>query len=503
MTKFFKKYHKWLGILLAYFILEFAFSGIILNHRKALSFININRKYLPKEYSYHNWNNAAVKSTLKLNNDTILIYGNIGIWATDSTFQHFSNFNAGFPKGIDNKKISKLLLTKQKNILAGTFFGLFNYNFKQKKWQKIILPTKKQRITDIIEKQDSIFILTRSYLLKTKDLKNFNKTILPPPQNYDNKIGLFKTIWVIHSGEIYGIVGKLIIDIAALIFAFLTISGIIIFVNKNELNKKKTFGKEKNKLIKSNRWNIKWHNKLGWITLILLLITTTTGMFLRPPLLISIANAKVNKIKFTELDTKNPWFDNLRRILYDKNKHRFIIATMNGFYYSDDNFHSYLKRYPVQPPASIMGINVFKKHGHNSYLVGSFDGLFLWNPQTKKFYDYITKQKYNPNQTRAITGFSSDFRNQEICFDYDLGAFNISGNQHFVPMPEQIRNSPISLWNVALEFHTARIYESLIGEFYVLIVPLVGFAVIFILISGFIVWYKQQKIKNKKIKNHE
>ena len=30
--------------------------------------------------------------------------------------------------------------------------------------------------------------------------------------NYDDKAGLFRTIWVIHSGEIYGITGKLIVD---------------------------------------------------------------------------------------------------------------------------------------------------------------------------------------------------------------------------------------------------------------------------------------------------
>jgi hypothetical protein len=105
MIKFFRKYHKWFGVIFAYIILSFVFSGIILNHRNALSVIDVNRKLLPKEYRYQNWNNAAVKSTLRISSDSILIYGNIGIWLTDSSYSDFKNFSAGFPKGIDNRKV--------------------------------------------------------------------------------------------------------------------------------------------------------------------------------------------------------------------------------------------------------------------------------------------------------------------------------------------------------------------------------------------------------------
>jgi uncharacterized iron-regulated membrane protein len=54
------------------------------------------------------------------------------------------------------------------------------------------------------------------------------------------------------------------------------------------------------------------------------------------------------------------------------------------------------------------------------------------------------------------------------------------------------------LWNVALEIHTGRIYQSLIGDFYVLIVPLTGIFVLFILVSGFIVWLKTRKKVGKR-----
>jgi hypothetical protein len=502
MINFFRKYHKWLGAIFALIILSYVFSGIILNHREALSFIDVNRKLLPKEYRYQNWNNAAVKSTLKISPDSILVYGNIGIWLTDSSYTDFKNFSSGFPKGIDNRKVFQMFRTTGNMLLAGTFSGLYTFDYKVDKWISVPLPVKEKNIEDIIQKQDTIFVLTRSSLLKTTDLSHFSVSQLPPPENYDNIVGLFKTLWIIHSGEIYGKTGKLIVDFAALVFAFLTITGFIVFVNRIILKKNKKPAEVRVKLRNSNNWNIKWHNKIGWIALAILILNTTTGMFLRPPLLAFIGNSRVGKIPYTELATSNPWFDQLRRIYYDQDINRFIVVTMDGFYYSDDNFKTELRQFRYQPPASIMGVTVFEKIDVNTFLVGSFDGLFTWNSQTGEVFDYIKKQLYTapshngrPIGDFLISGFTRDFRNQEYYFDYDQGAVNINGLQRFAPLPENIRDTPMSLWNVALEIHTGRIYQSIIGDFYVLIVPLTGLFVLFILISGFIVWLKIKKIK--------
>lgn len=503
MIRFFRKYHKWLGIIFALIILSYVFSGIILNHREALSFIDVNRKLLPKEYRYKNWNNASVKSVLKISADSILVYGNIGIWLTDSTCSDFANFTTGFPKGIDNRKVFQMMRANGNRLLAGTFSGLYKFDYEVNKWISVPLPVKEKSIVDIIQKQDTIFVLTRSSLLRTTDLQNFTVSHLPPPENYDNKTGLFKTLWVIHSGEIYGISGKLIVDFAGLVFAFLTITGFIIFVNRIVLKKNRKPEDVKVRLKNSNRWNIKWHNKFGWIALAILILNTTTGMFLRPPLLAFIGNSRVGKIPHTELATPNPWFDQLRRIYYDEDINRFIVITMDGFYYSDDNFKSDLKPFRFQPPASVMGVTVFEKTGPYKYLVGSFEGLFSFNSLSGEITDYIKKQQYIPASRRGrpigeflVSGFTRDLKDQEYVFDYNTGAININGSEKLASMPQNVINdTPMSLWSVALEIHTGRIYQSVIGDFYVLIVPLTGLIVLFILISGFIVWLKTRKNK--------
>ena len=496
MINFFKKYHKWISIVFTLFIVLFSVSGIILNHRELLSGTDVNRKLLPAQYEYNNWNNAAVKSTLKLSKDSILIYGNIGIWLTDSIQSRFSDFNKGFPKGIDNRKICKLFRTNKNDLLAGTLFGLYKYSFAENKWSKINLPVHEKRIVDIIQKQDTTMVLSRSHLLITTNISDFEIITLPNPENYNNKVGLFKTLWVIHSGEIYGEAGKFLVDILGLILAFLSISGMIVFINRIKINKAQTPVPLKVKKLKTNKWFLKWHNKLGWITLVFLLITTSTGLFLRPPFLIPIAYAKAGKIPFSELDTDNAWFDQLRRILYDAENKRFLIATSEALFYSDDNFQSELKKIIYQPPMSIMGVNVFRKVSSDTYLIGSFEGLFLWNSEIGSVFDYIKKEVYKRPERKSqplgqfmVTAYSNDFYNSEIYFDYNFGAQSINGN-NFAGMPDKISNQKISLWNTALEIHTGRIFQRILGDFYILIVPLTGLSVLFILISGFVVWFK-------------
>lgn len=501
MIKFFRKYHKWLGIIFAFIILSYVFSGIILNHRNALAGVDINRKLLPEVYRYNNWNNSAVKATLRISPDSVLLYGNIGIWLTDSAFSTFTGFRNGFPKGIDNHRVFQLVRTKEGKLLAGAFSGLFSYSFDEGKWTSVDIPVRDKRVVDIAEKNDTLLFLTRSFLLRSVDLKEFDVMQLPPPENYDNKTGLFKTLWVIHSGEIYGLTGKLIIDFAGLVFAFLTISGLIVFINKIVLKKEGVRAERRKKLKSSNRWNLRWHNKLGWIMLAILILNTVTGMFLRPPLLAFIGNSRVGKIPFTELADSNPWFDQLRRIFHDEESGRYILSTSEGFFHSDDDFSSPLKKYVHQPPASIMGVTVLEKVRSDTYLVGSFEGLFLWNSQNGRVFDYITKQEYESNSGFGspvgdflISGFTRDFKGQEFWFDYNRGALPVSGFGDFAPMPQQLRDeSTMSLWNLALEIHTGRIWQPLIGGFYILIVPLTGLIVLFILISGFIVWLKLRR----------
>jgi len=207
-----RKFHKWPGIVITLFVIVFSLSGIFMNHRELISSIDISRKVLPADYSYQNWNKGAVKSVCELGGDSALVYGNIGIWLSTDHFQTFQDWNAGFPRGIDNRKISKILKTPDGKLFAGTYFGLFQYAYGAKQWTKIPLPVSEERITDLILKQNELLVQTRSFLLKSSDGISFYPLVIPAPEGYDGKASLFKTLWLLHSGEIWGHVGKLIVD---------------------------------------------------------------------------------------------------------------------------------------------------------------------------------------------------------------------------------------------------------------------------------------------------
>ncbi|MCA1759750.1 MAG: PepSY domain-containing protein, partial [Bacteroidales bacterium] len=155
--KIFRKLHKWPGIIIALFAILFAASGILMNHRQTFSSIDVSRNLLPSNYRYQNWNLAAVRGSLPLKNDSLLIFGNIGIWKTTENLEQFTDFNQGFPGGIDGRKIYSVVQLEN-NLYAGTHFGLYHRNLSEEKWNKIELPVKQERIADVNLKEDTLLV---------------------------------------------------------------------------------------------------------------------------------------------------------------------------------------------------------------------------------------------------------------------------------------------------------------------------------------------------------
>jgi len=494
---FLKKYHKYPSLVFTLFIIFFSISGIIMNHRSLFSSIDVNRKYLGNEYQYKNWNKAAVKSVIQLNGDTVLIYGNIGVWKTSDNFRTYSDYNSGFPKGVDNRKIEKMIRTSSGEIYAGTLFGL--YQLVNQKWNKIELPVDEMRVVDLMEVDSNLYVLTRSNLLKQSE-SGFQLIEIQASDDYDGKTSVFRTLWEIHSGEAFGILGKLFVDFLGLVFLFLSFSGLVYFLFPKWIKRIKKRGGGAKRKVRFLKFNLKWHNHLGNWLIIFLILSTLTGMFLRPPLLIAIASAGVDKIPFTHLDHPNPWYDQLRRVIYDEELKRIVLATNEGIYYSDDFFISPPQKYLAQPPISVMGVNVLEKAGKGQYLIGSFSGIFYWMPERNLVFDYITKKPHvqvkrmgPPIAAHPIAGYLKDIEGKEILFDYNLGAGNLSDNSGFTQMPQEIENSRMSLWNLCLEIHTGRIYQYIFGKFYILFIPIAGLSILWILIVGYLLYRKQRK----------
>lgn len=498
--KIFRKLHKWPGIIIALFAILFAASGIVMNHRQTFSSVDISRNFLPPNYSYKNWNLSAVRGSLPLADDSLLIFGNIGIWKAPENLSGFTDFNQGFPGGIDGRKIYSVVQFNN-SLFAGTHFGLYNRDLHGTKWVKTNLPVKQERIADVNLKGDTLLVLTRHFLLKTADGKIFETVQLPEPEGYERKTGLFNTLWELHSGELLGLPGKLIVDLLGLVTILLSITGLLHFFFPKMIKRRKKKQKPVKALAKTFRSNLRWHNVVGYIFVAFLIINTLAGIHLRPPLLIPIASKKVGIIPGTHLDNPNPWFDKLRRVKWDEKLKRYIFSTSEGFFASGESLTRTMQPFSPQPPVSVMGLNIFKPAGELRYLTASFNGLFLWDLQTGRISDFFTGAPYsapqgmgNPIGANMAAGLVEAGENA-WWFDYNRGAISLSGKP-FPQMPEEIlKKSPMSLWNVSLEVHTGRIFEHLIGPFYILYVPLAGLCLIMVLVSGFFIWWKAHRKK--------
>jgi len=456
---------------------------------------------MPDSYTYNNWNLAALRGSLEIGEDSILMYGNMGVWLANNELENLQDFSQGLPYGMDNHKIYSVFLSKAGHLYMGTLRGAYIRNTTKNIWEKLPIATNDERLVDITENNGQIIILSRTFIFSGRDRDPnhaFKKIQLKNPKGYDQKIGLFKTMWFIHSGEIYGHWGKLLVDLVGLVFILLSVGGIIYFFMPRKIKKKYKDGKSIEKTKGFHKWNLRWHNRLGYSFILFLLITTITGIFLRPPGLIAIASARVGKIPFTSLDTPNAWFDKLRAIHFDSIRGEYLLLTDEYAYELDANMEQAPVLFKSQPPISIMGVNVLEQTAPGTYLVGSFSGLFLWKPEESYIYDYQYQKEYAPVvtfgppiQNSAITGMIRNARQEAFYVDYDSGIHSILPDSKPPSMPSIIGRSPISLWNYALEIHTGRFFSFATGIFYILIVPLVGLASIFILISGFVVWWKK------------
>jgi len=497
---FWVKYHKWAGLLFCFFILMFCLSGIVLNHRQLFSGCEVSRWWLPKAYHYDNWNNGIVKGTFRLPDGRLLVYGNAGVWKTDSCFSDFIPLNSGLDEGIDNRKISDIVQTRDGNVWCAGLYSVYKLNGNG--WQKVSLGDNAGRIADITARGDSLVVVSRSYVYTaaTKDMK-FSRHELKAPQGFEPKTTLFRTVWLLHSGELFGLTGRLVVDAIAVVIIVLCLTGIVYTFVPKIMKRRAKAKKNVKALAATLKHSVKWHNRLGASLIVLTLLLAITGMCLRPPLMIPLAMSKVKPMPGSTLSSDNAFNDKLRALRYDKSTNKWLLSTSMGFYTLDD-FSSVPTKIDNAPSISPMGINVFEQADSTEWIVGSFSGMYRWNTSSGKLVDYFTGKTPARGHGMAMTshtvsGYSRDLAfGDAVVFEYGDGAKPVGSHTKGLPqMPDELKSQPMSLWNFALELHVGRCYSPFLGPVSVLFVFLSGLILTLILISGYIVYRRRRRAR--------
>ena len=169
-----RQHHKWLGIVLAPFIILFCFSGIVLNHAGLLADVNISRKLLPAEYRYDRWNKGLLRGTMKWNCKT-LIYGNSGIWLKEESNGTIRDFNRGLPNGADHRSIRGVVSMPNGFLYAISQYNLYCLN-ECGAWMRIDLPNDEhERLSDTTQKRFAHHYRALTHLSFSCSLSYFSK----------------------------------------------------------------------------------------------------------------------------------------------------------------------------------------------------------------------------------------------------------------------------------------------------------------------------------------
>lgn len=539
-----KKYHRWLGLVLSVFMLVFCVSGIILNHREVFSGCEVSRKWLPASYYIKNFNNGVVKGTVvkksaahslsSENCDSVLVYGCAGVFLTDSRLSTWQDFNAGLPESIDERNVRHVVKAKDGSLWCAALRDVYRYDENSHRWKKEELPGNEERIMDVALAKDSMTVvaLTRSRLFTivpfvqygeiVKIGKSSSETcrveskIIPAPKKYEPKTTLFKLVWHLHSGEFFGLPGKLVVDAIALVLIVLSITGILLFILPYGIRRaKKLAAKARMKRLgKQFAWNMKWHNKIGYVTIVLTLWIAITGMCLRPPLMVPLV---LSKLPQAVGEDGNVWQDKLRAIRWDAVQDDWLVSTSEGFLRVDEDFSQAPKMLPDDecPKLSPMGVTVWESDGKGGWIVGSFRGIYRWNPvnhSLNQILDYFTGKPSEetsmiPISDNLVCGYSEDFLGgKPLVFDFAKGVEDAKGQAVALcnDEPKTSRNeesmsdlicetAPMSLWNVALELHVGRCYSPFLGPLSDLFVFLSGLLITLVLLSGYIISHRRRK----------
>lgn len=546
-----KKYHRWFGLVLSVFMLVFCVSGIILNHREAFSGCEVSRKWLPASYHIKNFNNGVVKGTVVKNSgslaisegfsDSILVYGCAGVFLTDYQLSTWQDFNAGLPKSIDERNVRHLVQARDGSLWCAALRDVYRYDENARQWKKVELPGNEERIMDVALAKDSMTVvaLTRSRLFtivpfvqygeivkigkSSSETYRVESKIIPAPKKYEPKTTLFKLVWHLHSGEFFGLPGKLVVDAIALVLIVLSITGILLFILPYGIRRaKKLAAKARMKRLgKQFAWNMKWHNKIGYVTIVLTLWIAITGMCLRPPLMVPLV---LSKLPQAVGEDGNVWQDKLRAIRWDAVQGDWLVSTSEGFLRVDEDFSQAPKMLPDDecPKLSPMGVTVWESDGKGGWIVGSFRGIYRWNPvnhSLNQILDYFTGKPSEetsmiPISDNLVCGYSEDFLGgKPLVFDFAKGVEDAKGQAVALcnDEPKTSRNeesmsdlicetAPMSLWNVALELHVGRCYSPFLGPLSDLFVFLSGLLITLVLLSGYIISHRRRKKAQARLK---
>ena len=494
--------HKYIGLFIILFLIWSASSGIILNHPDLVSGVSVPGWLVPSQYETENWNRSSLIEMLYLNGDKkkAFIGGKKGVWKTTDGGKTFKKMSDGFTGSIYYGKVNDLLLLEDEDqvpkLFAAAFGGLWTCDTINEKWKKIFPESGNVEVKKILRINNRLIIFTPSEVWETSigstSFKFMKIDLKREGEEKAEKVSLVRLFFDLHGGHAWGIAGRIIFDIFGLLIIFLSISAFYMWYYPKKWKKKK-------KISVNNKSSLnffyKYHLKLGiWLAFVFLLIGVT-AFFMRPPFLAVIARGDIDVSLYPGPFPDNPWDKKIHSALYLKDKAKVLIEAEDGIWEGDETMTGEFRKTRIPILVFVMGATVFEEYPAGGFIVGSFNGLFHI-PGDGRAIDIVSGKMVrfvSPVRPadKMISGYFRTPEGEEFITAFKQGIVPVKGsemNGRF-ELPEEIRNdNRLPLWNYMFELHNGRLFRDLIGEWYILIIPLGSFLFILITLTGIFDW---------------
>ncbi len=458
-----------------------------------ISSLSIAVNELPKNYHFKNWNRGLVKTAIPAPKHGHYLAGKDGLWFSHET--GVTKITNPLADNVYQNYIYSLSLDKLNNELyLGSRDGLFRYSIVDDTWF-YYQQSRKKRIVSLIAHHNKLFAITNY------EVFSVNKNLLSPipiqlaPS--DQKTPLFRFVFALHSGEILGITGVLLMDILAIALIFFCLSGLYQWLFPRVLKKFPLTRTSKIKGGRIFRFLYNNHNVIGLVLAPLLIISSITAMVMRPPglLLISAAQSPISVLA-KQANSAVPY--KITKAVWHNASQELLLLTDDGVYKGSIDHCSSQKvcnyhQIPMSAPVHGMGATIFQPYQNGRLLIGSFSGLYSWQPENNVS-NKITLSK----QLDALLPMAAHSINNElIVYDYFRGKL-LDSDKLIATMPTQVNNTArMGLWNFFFELHNARIFQAYIGPFYLLLLLVIALALLILTITGLINYLKKKRFLSR------
>ncbi len=516
--------HLYLGLLVFLYLIIVGATGILLNHPTLLSGLSVPRWMVPPSYRIADWNRSSLKTVVFSEQDPSVgfLAGTEGVWKTTDCGVSFEPMDQGYPDSRAYRRTNHILLHESADgdlLLAGTRNGLFGCSLADERWHPIALGSGLEEVRKILPIEDRVFVFTDSHAYESSaaasvDDLAFRHAHLTRTEGdaarASDRISMVRLMFALHGGELWGLPGRLLIDLVGVILVFLSVSAVYMWYFPRSLrwfSRKKPQPRQR----KTYAWMTKYHLDLGaWVT-VFLIVVAGTALFMPPsPLVLLAIRTTMPREYWPGPLPDDPWHEAIGNAAYDAANDEILIEAKKAIWRGPADFSEPFAKDTTRPPASAMGTNVMEVTDDGGLLVGSFSGLFECLPDGETIIDLSTGKPRERGRSRGPTGqwmavgYFETPAGERFVATHKQGVIGIGGAELAgrFEMPEaMIQGYRMPLWSFLFEVHNGRIVRDWIGDSYFLISVLGSLSLLAISFTGFYDWAYRKLRRGTKTKS--